>query len=64
MWEGQSAGGRGPERPGWAELGRAGSRRGEKTHDTHNHRSESKSRNETKQNARLSTTSDKKYASV
>jgi hypothetical protein len=46
------------------QLGRARSCRRAKTHDTHNHRSESKSRNETKQNTRLSTTSDKKYASA
>jgi hypothetical protein len=52
---------RGPE---WAGLGQAGSRRGAKTHDTHRHRSGTKSRNETKQNTRLITTSDKKYASA
>jgi hypothetical protein len=44
MGEGQGAGGT------RARAGRAGSRRGAKTHDTHHHRSGTKSRNETKQN--------------
>jgi hypothetical protein len=57
----RATGARGPE---WAGLGRAGSRRGAKTLDTHRHRMGTKSRNETKQNTRLNTTSDKKYASV
>jgi hypothetical protein len=39
--------------------GRAGPHRGSKSHGTHNHRSEFKSWNETEQNTRLSTTSDK-----
>jgi hypothetical protein len=62
MGRGRAPRARGLERAGWAGLGRAGSRRGAKTHDTHNHRSESDSRNVTKQNTRLNTTSDKKYA--
>jgi hypothetical protein len=46
------------------ELGRAGSgwagpHHGSKPRGTHNHRSEFKSQNETEQNTRLSTTSDK-----
>jgi hypothetical protein len=49
MGEGQGAGGRGPERAVWVGLCRAGSRRGAKTHNTHNHRSESDSQNETEQ---------------
>jgi hypothetical protein len=40
-------------------LGRAGSRARTEAHNTRDHRSESKSRNETEQNTRLSTTSDK-----
>jgi hypothetical protein len=51
-------------RAGRSRLGRAGSRRGAKTHDTHNHRSESDSRNETEQHTQLNTTSDKKNASA
>jgi hypothetical protein len=46
-------------RVGRAELGRAGPHRGSKPRGTHNHRSEFKSWNETKQNTQLSTTSDK-----
>jgi hypothetical protein len=58
MGEGQGA--RGTR----VRAGRAGSRCGDKTHDTHRHRSGTKSRNETKQNTRLNMTSDKKYASA
>jgi hypothetical protein len=58
MGEGQGA------RGARAGLGQARSRSGAKTHDTHNHIPESKSRNETKQNTGLNMTSDKKYASA
>jgi hypothetical protein len=58
---GRALGAHGPERAG---LGRARSRREAKTLDTHHHRSGTKSQNETKQNTRLNTTSDKKYASA
>jgi hypothetical protein len=61
---GRAPGARGPEWVGWAGLGRAGSCCEAKTHDTHNHRSESDSRNETEQHTRLNTTSDKKNAST
>jgi hypothetical protein len=43
MGEGQGAGGARARAGRRAMLGRAGSRHGAKTHDTHNHRSESKS---------------------
>jgi hypothetical protein len=56
MGEGQGAGERGPERADETGLGRAGSCHRAKTHDTHNHRSEFDSRNETKQHTRLNTT--------
>jgi hypothetical protein len=57
--EGQGTrGARAKAKPGWA-----GPYRGSKSHGTHNHRSESNSRNkirnETKQHTRLNTTSDK-----
>jgi hypothetical protein len=61
MGEGQGAGG---ARAKAGRQGRAGSRRDAKTHDTHNHRSESDSRNKTGQHTRLNTTSDKKNASA
>jgi hypothetical protein len=54
--EGQGTGG---TRARAGRLGWAGSRAGTEAPNTRNHRSESKSRNETKQNTRLSTTSDK-----
>jgi hypothetical protein len=56
---GRASEARGPERAGWAGLGRAGSRAGTEAHNTREHRSESKSRNETERNMRLSTASDK-----
>jgi hypothetical protein len=61
---GEGAHGGGAEVPGARGPGRAGPHRGSKSRGTHNHRSESNSRNkirnETKQHKRLSTKSDKR----
>jgi hypothetical protein len=56
---GRAPGAGGPERAGWDKLGRVGSQAGTEAPNTRDHRSESKSWNKTKQNTRLSTTSDK-----
>jgi hypothetical protein len=49
---GRASRARGPERVSWVGLGRAGSRAGTEAHNTRDHRSEFKSRNETEQNTR------------
>jgi hypothetical protein len=56
MGEGRASRACGPERAGWARLGRAESRAGTEAHNRRDHISKSKSQNETEQNTRLSTT--------